>query len=165
VLALLKNRHVVVAMIIAPVLAIISYVAVDHYVAEPPQAAVSGNSYPLLAMSNCRYQSGRCTLKNGDVEVHLDATHDAGGAVVITLDTALALDGAMIATAVAGEESLPRAMTPAAAGGWQTTLMIADPAVTTLRFAMNIHDTLYYAETAAVFIDYETGFSRENFTR
>lgn len=55
---LLTNKHVVIAMLVAPVLAVIAYFAVDASVSEPPKAAQPGQSYPLAVRSNCRYTSG-----------------------------------------------------------------------------------------------------------
>jgi len=66
-----KNKHLIMAMFITPVLAIIAYYSVDYFVSEKPHAAVQGNSYKLAAKSNCRYKSGVCTLENGDIEVKL----------------------------------------------------------------------------------------------
>ena len=37
-----KNKHVVVAMLVAPVLALIGYFSVDALVAEKPHAAQAG---------------------------------------------------------------------------------------------------------------------------
>ncbi len=70
---ILANKHVVIAMLMAPVLALISYFAVDKLMADPPQAAVSGESYRLIEQSNCRYNSGQCALINGNFELRLKA--------------------------------------------------------------------------------------------
>ncbi|NOQ87942.1 MAG: hypothetical protein GQ550_03380, partial [Gammaproteobacteria bacterium] len=53
---ILKNKHLILAMFVAPVLAIIAYSSVDTIVSEQPQAAMQGSSYKLAAKSNCRYQ-------------------------------------------------------------------------------------------------------------
>jgi len=67
-----KNKHVLAAMIITPVLAIIAFIATDKIVSERPHAAKAGQSYKLIARSNCRYTSGVCTLKNGDFMVDVE---------------------------------------------------------------------------------------------
>jgi hypothetical protein len=36
---------------------------------------------------------------------------------------------------------------------------------TTLRLVLEISDSIFYAETPVVFADYETTFSRDNFSR
>jgi hypothetical protein len=72
--SILTNKHFVVALIVAPILAIISYFAVDKLVAPEPIAAQAGENFPLVARSNCRWESGKCTLANGDFKVHIAAT-------------------------------------------------------------------------------------------
>ena len=49
-----KDKHVVMAMIVAPILAIFAWVGVDYIVAEKAQPAEPGSMYPLVARSNCR---------------------------------------------------------------------------------------------------------------
>ena len=38
----LKNKHVVTATLVAPLLALMAYFAIDFFVGEPPQAAREG---------------------------------------------------------------------------------------------------------------------------
>lgn len=87
-----KNKHVVVALLVAPVLALIAYFAVDAAVSEAPHAAKEGESYPLRVMSSCRYASGECELRNGDVRVRLWLDE----ATTWHLTSEVALSGAMI---------------------------------------------------------------------
>ena len=68
---MLTNKHVVVALLIAPVLSIIAWFAVDTLLGEQPQVAQAGESYPLVAQSNCRYPSGQCDLENEDFTVRI----------------------------------------------------------------------------------------------
>jgi len=68
----LTNKHLIIAMIVAPILAVIAYYGVDRVVSETPHKAVKGQSYPLAAKSNCRYKSGECTLKNGDISLTIN---------------------------------------------------------------------------------------------
>ena len=51
-------------MIVAPLLAVIAWFAVDRPVAERPHVAREGHAYPLMARSDCRYTSGQCSLEN-----------------------------------------------------------------------------------------------------
>ena len=53
----------------------------------------------------------------------------------------------------------------AEAGDWYVTIELPDPSNSQLRMALSIADVMYYAETTAVFIDYETAFSRDNFSQ
>ena len=49
-------------MIVAALLAVITWFAVDRLVAERPHIAREGRAYPLIARSDCRYTSGQCSL-------------------------------------------------------------------------------------------------------
>jgi len=153
-------------MFVAPLLAIIAYFSVDYIVSEKPKAAQQGGTYKLAAKSNCRYQSGVCTLKNGDIEVKLHARRIDERMVELNMYSELPIQNAIISY-VAGEfTSEPVAMNTesAAAGDWYVTLELSDPENSQLRMALSIADAMYYAETTAVFIDYETSFSRDNFS-
>jgi hypothetical protein len=162
---ILKNKHLILAMFVAPTLAIIAYFSVDYVVSEKPRAAEPGSSYKLVAKSNCRYQSGNCTLENGDVEVHIQAQRSGDSQVDLSMQSELPIQNAVISYVVDGVASEPVMMDKASeeAGGWQVTVYLDEPEKSTLRLALNIADTTYYAETTAVFVDYETSFSRENF--
>lgn len=54
-----------------PILALISYFSVDYAVKEVPHKLQAGQYYRLLVKSNCRWNSGHCTLTNGDIELNL----------------------------------------------------------------------------------------------
>ena len=97
---ILKNKHLILAMFVAPVLAIIAYFSVDSIVSEKPQAALQGSSYKLAAKSNCRYQSGNCTLKNGDIEVQIRARRIAGKEIELSMFSELPVQNAIISYVV-----------------------------------------------------------------
>lgn len=94
---LFGNRHVVAAMLVAPILAVMAYFAVDYWVGEAPQAARAGNSYPLVARPNCRWASGRCTLTNADLTLRIEP--DGGG---LALAANVDLDGVEYAVGESG---------------------------------------------------------------
>ena len=78
-----KNKHVILAMLIAPVLAIIAWFSVDYFVAERPHEARPGASYPLVAKPNCRRLSERCDLVNEDFRLGMNITYaDYGDATL-----------------------------------------------------------------------------------
>lgn len=167
----LKNKHFIMAMVIAPVLAVIAYFATDYVVSEPPQEARPGQSYKLAAKSNCRYQSGVCTLNNGDVELRLRAERLSEHTVLLALSSTLEIQNALISIATSDNATSPTAMSPpeansgpAAEKQWQMQVEVDEPEKTKVRLAVNIAGATYYAEIPAVFIDYETTFSRENFS-
>lgn len=163
---ILKNKHLILAMFVAPVLAIIAYFAVDHIISEKPQPAQQGGTYKLAAKSNCRYQSGACTLKNGDIEVHIRAQRIAERRVELSMFSDLPIQHAVISYVSDDFSSEPTMMDAVSAElkNWQVILDLDEPEKIMLRLALNISDAMYYAETAAVFVDYETSFSRENFS-
>ncbi len=162
---ILKNKHLILAMFVAPALAIIAYFSVDHLVSEKPQAAIQGSSYKLAAKSNCRYQSGACTLKNGDLEVQIRARRVIDKEVELTVFSEMRIQKVVISYSTDDIFSQPEQMNAATAESknWQLRLHLDDPEKTKLRLALNISDSTYFAETTAVFVDYETSFSRENF--
>ena len=65
------NKHVVIAMIVAPVLAVLAWFATGQLSGEKPQPAEQGKSYPLVEKSNCRYPSGACDLENENFKLRL----------------------------------------------------------------------------------------------
>jgi hypothetical protein len=163
---ILKNKHMVLAMFVAPVLALIAYFATDYVVSEKPHAAHQGGSYKLAAKSNCRYQSGSCTLYNGDVEVNVRAERITGSRIELSLHANMPLQNALVSSVVANEETDPVVMQRAVSE--ENTLRakfdIFDVEESSLRFVLELSGLIFYAETPAVFIDYDTSFSRDNFS-
>lgn len=176
----LKNKHLILAMFIAPLLAVIAYFAVDQVVSEKPHAAVDGGSYKLVAKSNCRYKSGICTLENGDIEVKLRVAIIDNSRAEVFLSSELPVQSALVSFVddlgyeTISDESInpesinhkPNLMVTSVEdpGIWSAVIDSVPTEKSTLRLALRISDTLYYAETAATFIEYETSFSRENFS-
>jgi hypothetical protein len=163
---ILKSKHMILAMFVAPVLAIIGYFSVDYIVSEKPQAAQQGSTYKLAAKSNCRYQSGACTLRNGDIEVHIRALRIDAETVELTMHSELPVQQAILSYVSDDFQSAPAqmSMTSAETNDRHIVLHLGDPEKSKLRFALNISGVMYYAETTAVFVDYETSFSRDNFS-
>ena len=77
-MSILKNRHVLVASLVAPLLALLAWFAIDFFTSETPHAAVEGQSYALVEKPNCRYDSGLCGLKNNDFELELSYRRISG---------------------------------------------------------------------------------------
>ncbi len=171
-LKVLTNKHLIVAMIVSPILAILAYYAVDYNVSEKPHNAISGQSYPLIAQSNCRYSSGKCTFKNGDIEVSVTISDtkssDKNQQWTLALDSKLPLQGSKIAlantptnpSAVSPQDMLPQGMSPQSNDmtKWQTNIDHTLPKESWLQLAIAINDTYYYGETATLFTHYEVGF-------
>lgn len=162
----LKNKHLVLAMFVAPVLALIAYFATDYIVSEKPHAARQGNSYKLAARSNCRYQSGQCTLHNGDVEVHVRVERVTASLIELNLHANIPLQNALASFVAGDDETEPVEMQRAVSedNAWRARFELVEPEKSTLRLALELSGLLFYAETPAVFIDYDTSFPRENFS-
>jgi hypothetical protein len=97
--AIFGHRQVILALFVAPLLAVGTWFGVGWIAAdpggqrEPPQ---SGHRYPLLELSGCRYGGGVCRLQNGDVVFYVDITPEGLASVrgnirvdhvVVALDT------------------------------------------------------------------------------
>ena len=160
-LAFLKNRHVVTAMIVAPLLAVIAWFAVDRLVAERPHVAREGRAYPLIARSDCRYTSGQCSLENASFKSTL-RYDQAGG--TLSLKSSHALQNATIGfVTAAGHENPPRAMnaTDASRQSWRLPVRRDLDPKTLARIALRANNAYYFAETQMVFIEYQTGFGKD----
>jgi hypothetical protein len=152
-----KNKHVVVAMLVAPVLSILAWFAVDYFVGERPQAAKPGAAYLLVAKSNCRYDSGQCDLTNADFELTLRPTEVTTTSATFELVSKFPLQQATIGVVDGSRESPPSTMVASgpAATAWTTTTARPDSAESTLRIAVIAQEATYYAEVPAVFLRIE----------
>ncbi len=149
-----KNKHVLTASLVAPLLAVMAYYAIDFFVGEKPHAAEDGQSYQLIEKPNCRYESGACGLKNGDFELLLVPEWIGEGQLQLTLNSEFPLDGVVIA--VDQKETnrpLPTDMLAASEDGlvWATVLSSSDPAQDRLRLVASASQSLWYGDVALKF--------------
>lgn len=94
-MSLLRNRHFITALLVAPLLAVLAWFAVGQWVEEPalqPTPAQSGNSYPMIERPGCRYAGGDCGLSNEDFKLALAVTPDGQ----LRLASAVALDYVLV---------------------------------------------------------------------
>ena len=103
------NKHVVIALIVGPILAILAWIGVGQIAGEKAAVAVSGKSYPLVEKSDCRYESGHCKLENEDFKLVL-RMEQRGIDAVLVLKSVHALEGVMMSVAEPGSETSPSAM-------------------------------------------------------
>lgn len=157
-MSVLKNKHLVIAMLVAPILAVLSYFALDVLVGEKPKPAEEGQNYPLVEKPDCRYASGHCGLKNADFELQLVAEGLADDRVSMTLTSVFPLDGAMIAL-VSGDDdnATPAAMLPSGDDGlgWRAEMARPDPGRQRLRLVVSSAGSMYYGDVATAFIERE----------
>lgn len=161
---ILTNKHFVVAMIVAPILAVIAYFAVDTSLSEPPHVAVKGQTYALAAASNCRYASGRCTFKNGDFKLTLDTESRSAESLSLHLVSAFPLQVAKLAVAENSDAASPPIdMHPLDDEGLQWSVSVAVPESVSplLRLVVASNDTVYHGETGLNFTVYETAYQRD----
>jgi hypothetical protein len=158
------NKHIIAALIITPILAIIAWIAIDHSFREEPHAAVQGAYYELLEMPNCRYESGHCSIKNGDVKIDLEVHAEQEGNMLLSLHSELPLDVVRVALSdSAHPEEQPTAMTETNAQRthWQTNLPASALEDSRLRIAIAVNESFYFAEVSTRFIEYRTLFNKD----
>lgn len=158
-----KNKHVITAMIVAPILAIASYYLVDLAVKEQPQKAKAGAAYKLIAKSNCRFSSGACDLENGDFKSTVKVTVD-DGKQTLTLTSVNVLQNASVGFVTgSGNELGPIALTASDASGkhWTTAIEVLADETTSMRVALSANDAHYYSETTMGFSNYQTSFKQD----
>jgi hypothetical protein len=157
---LLKNKHVIVAVIVAPVLSILTWFGVGYYVGEKPHAAKQGAYYTLVAKSNCRYESGACTLSNEDVLLRFRAKLLSESLVELTLQSENPLEKILVAFSENGAETEATLMQPESEipGQWRASLTIGEPAASKFRMAATIDQSTFLVETAALFVYQDKSF-------
>ena len=149
-----KNKHLIVAMLVAPVLAIMAWFAVDYFVAERPHAAQEGAAYTLVAKSNCRYDSGSCDLENSDFKLSLRPMSVTAQSVQLEMTSAFPLQTATLGLVNDGVADAPSPMQAADAEGLHWTTRIAAPSgdASAIRVAVTAQGATWYAEVPTVFI-------------
>ena len=156
------NKHVIIALIVAPILAVIAYLATDALVGEKAHKAQAGQSYSLVALPNCRYPSGHCTLKNNEFKLEITAEPIAEDAFRIQLSSAHPLQGVKLALAQEQADQntpTPSAMTATDSSGQQWAITLSHSASPNrLQVVAAAADALYFGETELAFMRYETAF-------
>ncbi|BCL68272.1 hypothetical protein TUMSATVNIG1_02090 [Vibrio nigripulchritudo] len=155
-----KSKHFIVALLIAPVLAIIAYFGTDAAVSEKPHAAKEGESYKLASKSNCRYTSGLCNMENGDFKVQFRSEGIKDGQLTLSLKSDLPLEGAKIAIIDSPDEKkAPKQMRQVDTQNWHLTLNAPQNDESQLLMVFQANSTLYYGEANTQFVVYETLFT------
>ena len=157
-----SNKHVITAMIVAPILAVLSYTLVDSMVKEQPHKAQVGASYPLVAQSNCRYTSGQCDLKNEDFLAWVKVASDPAGKTLIVksehpltaVHVGFAREGDVQTVAPTLMQSQDQGIT------WSLAAPMTFDEHTQMMIVMQANQVKYYAETVMTFSEYQTGFNK-----
>jgi hypothetical protein len=153
-MSIFKNKHLVVATLMAPVLGLIGYFGVSALVSEKPHAAEAGKSYQLVEKPNCRYSSGMCGLKNGDFELTLSFESRSDTRLLLKLESANPLEGVLVALVEdKNEKKSPVEMLPADTSrlNWQLEIERPDPQRHRLRLVASANQALYFGDVAMKF--------------
>ena len=150
-----KNKHVVVALIVAPILSILAWFAVGQLVGEKPHAALEGETYTLVARSNCRYASGACDLVNSDFKLTLTPEMLAASSVALTMTSSHALDSAALGLVEGASAAAPAPMTQTDDDGreWQGLIPRPGSHESSIRVAVSAQGATWFAEIPVVWIE------------
>lgn len=146
------NKHVVVALLVAPVLSVLAWFAVGNLIGEKAEPALPGNSYPLAGKSNCRYASGLCELENADITISLRLDESVGTALELTASHPL--DAALMSVADPAADPGPRAMQPGGGDGkrWRLLLNGRPAKAERIRLVVSLAGSAYFAEASTAFL-------------
>ena len=148
-----RNKHLVIAMLVAPVLSIMAWFAVDYFIGERPHAAKEGAAYTLIAKSNCRYDSGQCDLENSDFKLSIRPLAISVNSVQLEMRSAFPLQSATLGLVTNGTAATPSPMVAATEEGLRWTTRIDRPSEgSTIRLAVTAQGATWYAEVPTVFI-------------
>lgn len=149
-----KNKHVVIAMLVAPVLAIMAWFAVDYFVGERPHAATPGSAYTLVARSNCRYTSGQCDLENADFKLSIRPGMVSASSIALTLSASHELQSAAMGLVDGDDTQPPAPMTRTDDAGTEWQALLPSPASddASIRVAVTANGATWYAEVPVVFL-------------
>ncbi len=150
-----KNKHIIAALIIAPILAIISYFATDYFVSEKPHKLIEGNVYKLLAKPNCRYKSGICELMNASINISLTAEDIGNSMLKLNLNSNTKIEGIRISLidSVVNKDVSKLMITDTNDGlNWYVLFNNPNSDNSILRLALNINDAIFYAEVNTIFL-------------
>ncbi len=145
------NKHVVIALIVAPVLSVLAWFAIGSLTGEQAAPAQPGRDYPLVAKSSCRWASGVCELENQDFELTLRYS-DAG---MLLLHSAHPLEGVLVSVydPAASGDIPPVALLPVDEAGhdWRHPASDVPEAGERIRLVAAADGSRYYGEMSSQF--------------
>ena len=158
-----KNKHIIVAMIVAPLLAIAAYFATDMLVGEKPHKAVAGTNYQLIGQPNCRYESGKCVMGNGNFKVTITGEYTSEGLLLMNLKSNFPLDHAsMTVVSDPSDATAPVTMSSQKdAKQWHIQFNMIKSQSQQLRVVLGAQGAVYFGETITPFIDYVPSFNKD----
>ena len=150
---MLTNKHVIIAMIVAPILSVLAWIGVGQLAGEKPHAARPGQSYPLVEKSNCRYESGACDLQNEDFKLRLTLQTTGAGAEMV-LTASHPLEGAVIGIGPPDAESQPATLRATDGQGleWRLAVAGAPGPEERIRLVARAGESSYFGDAATTFL-------------
>ncbi|MHA7816605.1 MAG: hypothetical protein ACX93N_09025 [Pseudohaliea sp.] len=146
---MLRNRHVLIALLVTPVLALLAWFGVGQLAGEKPAPAEPGRAYPLVEQPNCRYASGACDLRNADLELHIRLGD--GREPKVTVTSSHPLERVQLAHAREAGNDLPGDLARVAEGRWEGQLRARPVEGDRLRLVAQGAGAFYYGEVATAF--------------
>lgn len=159
-----RNFHFIIAFLVAPFLAIMAWYAADTMLGKEEEKAKEGLGYELLGDSNCRYESGTCTMSNGNFELDIQVDRAGDGKLAVRLESAHPLSGVNMGWVNPdADDAEQTALKPAGDGRkrWEGVIPGEASTEARMRVLARADGTSYYGEAATVFIDYETSFGED----
>jgi hypothetical protein len=150
-----KNKHLIIAMIVAPVLSILAWFATGEFSGEVPQPALSGSSYQLLEKSNCRYEGGTCVLENEDFKLTLTMTGESPAHILI-VSSQYPLDRLLIAVGASEQNTEPTAMRKADSRGlvWRLPMLETVAPEERIQLVAFTRGSSYFGDAATAFLQH-----------
>ena len=147
----LTNKHVIIAMLVAPVLAVLAWIAVGQFAGEQPHSAQPGRDYPLVEQSNCRYASGACDLSNEDFRLRL--VLDSSADPVLVLSASHTLDGVLLSVGTPDQNLPPEKMRAADGQGLGVRVLLGrvPSPRERIRLVATAGGSAYFAEASTLF--------------
>ena len=147
------NKHVIIAMIVAPILSVLAWFAVGNFIGEQPTAAQPGQSYPLLEKSNCRYPSGKCALENEDFGLTITYQDGVSGPQLV-VRSSHPLEGIVLGLGVADGDIQPAAMRTVDGQGleWRIALAAEPLPEQRIRLVARSAGSSYFGEAGTAFL-------------
>ena len=152
------NKHVIIAMIVAPILSILAWFAVGNLTGEQPTPAQPGQSYPLVEKSNCRYASGSCDLENEDFQIRL-SVQDVPSGEQLVLSSSHPLEGVVVSVAEPGSGAAPSGMRATDGQGleWRIALGTMLSGKERIRLVARSAGSSYFGEASITFMETQEG--------
>ena len=147
------NKHVIIAMIVAPILSVLAWFAVGNLTGEQAAPAQPGQSYPLVEKSNCRYASGLCDLQNEDFELTLSYEDGVSGPQLV-LRSSHPLEGVVLGVGLPGAEEAPAVMRASDGQGLEWRLAIGGAPLPNerIRLVAMAGGSSYFADASTLFL-------------